>query len=1367
MAFPRSSSANGHRFYSHSVSTLPFLDGLYNGVEHGGQISQPPPDSPFLPTDASQHLHGAASTPTSRTASAYNGSNGDSQHPGDSSPSAYVLQQSRNTNHQQPFFHHSGIHSSGINQGCYMHPASNPSTNQSLSPTSAPVYNKTSPSSGVVVEAIEGYDGISKHTTPSFDDDILGEDIDLNPSMDTEGFQLLGRDTDMRPFQTEDLMSDGTLSRHMENSSGGSAGSPFLSSSVNAHISSSPSREESYRHLSVGAAPLIGPASSPNRDMPRAALHIPTTEASFSSHNNADGGTDGLCRPIPEASASTHILSPVVKVEHFSGEDSPPNGPFLGRGLGKRSRNVDTSHLSPRHDESESSEDDMVDGPDHLRSSPAQGFSAIRGTNGSWLPSARTGQAGLNPEMREQLKDTQLPNLKEQEMDRQIAERNAEVADWLQRSQSADGIAGIPSSPGNRVSRKKSMRRRARSMGDVPGSRPGLLGADESTSAGIPGPGVLVNEDSEADGEGYSSDLGEDEDSNMLDTSPPASIHGGDALQEAQRELSLATLVDPDEEPLPHQFCRARLWRDTPPSKRAVPSNSRGQPENSNQAMMLFNQVADNYDTASRVATWGTRRRLSEADVDQISVPSLLKRISFGKDKDKDKRKTDQRGNFLDIADVKKLIPRRSGSNSKRKAADKEQPFKKPDHMDSTGAGAGNTLVPPSRTPSFGGRPKLNTGGAVAAMAGQISVIGGGAMSATTLTSPGPWAQAKQFVKRSRSRSDSGRKSSLSVLMTQHGGPPMLALASPTAARAEEAKMFSTGDNEDEDDDEGEEELIGDKGITMDLKIRHDPIIPTFQGFQAHARQLNPRLSQTLIDRISHEQVRRHKKLVDFRAKHSNAVRSRKCNSTTFCFALGGEAKILPPKPSGRDPEAAFAGFQISTCHSEEESGFGEGAVAAAQFPQGVPLPPVKRLPAEFECPLCFKVKKFQKPSDWTKHVHEDVQPFTCTFHNCSEPKSFKRKADWVRHENERHRQLEWWTCNLPDCSHTCYRKDNFVQHLVREHKKPEPKVKATKAALKATTTGKGRNYAGQGGTNGKLQTANGVDPHQEEIDKVWQLVEDCHHDTPKQPREEPCRFCGNICSSWKKLTVHLARHMEQISLPVLALVDQKNTMVGPTTSSVEQHEPTRVTTPTHPHSWGGTPIAMPYNMRDSVSPVGLPGQPYPHPVEHQNRYYASNNGAPGPNYVGQESHYDSQSPMPDQTSPYTDQTNNIFNAIDFPHFQNEQFSPSDGTCTYTDLSPSYGGFETITAQSLGLPASGYPSPNAPVTSYGEQSIYPSTMEQVASFPSVAPEIQVPGTGTNFSPGIRGIPFAPRECVPSPTYMQQPQNSQNYYEHHQ
>ena len=97
----------------------------------------------------------------------------------------------------------------------------------------------------------------------------------------------------------------------------------------------------------------------------------------------------------------------------------------------------------------------------------------------------------------------------------------------------------------------------------------------------------------------------------------------------------------------------------------------------------------------------------------------------------------------------------------------------------------------------------------------------------------------------------------------------------------------------------------------------------------------------------------------------------------------------------------------------------------------------------------------------------------------------------------------------MNDCGHVCYRKDNFLQHLVREHKYTEPAQK-TKAAIKK---------------------ANSMDP-------AWEMLERCHHETLTKPQSEPCKFCGKTFNTWKKLMVHYTKHMEQICLPVLRLVE-------------------------------------------------------------------------------------------------------------------------------------------------------------------------------------------------------------------------------------
>jgi hypothetical protein len=208
---------------------------------------------------------------------------------------------------------------------------------------------------------------------------------------------------------------------------------------------------------------------------------------------------------------------------------------------------------------------------------------------------------------------------------------------------------------------------------------------------------------------------------------------------------------------------------------------------------------------------------------------------------------------------------------------------------------------------------------------------------------------------------------------------------------------------------------------------------------------------------------------------------------------------------------------------SDENISSLERTVNSESFPPDIPIPPTSSLPAEVECQLCFSTVRITKPSDWTKHVHQDVQPFTCIWEGCKFTKMFKRKADWVRHENEAHLRLEWWTCDIDDCGHVCSRRDNFLQHIVREHGFSEPKAK-TRAAI---------------------ERAQGINS-----DPTWAKVDQCHHETPKVPQDEPCRFCGKTFPSWKKLTVHLARHMEHISLQVLKVVARevldKDTIIHP-----------------------------------------------------------------------------------------------------------------------------------------------------------------------------------------------------------------------------
>jgi hypothetical protein len=549
-----------------------------------------------------------------------------------------------------------------------------------------------------------------------------------------------------------------------------------------------------------------------------------------------------------------------------------------------------------------------------------------------------------------------------------------------------------------------------------------------------------------------------------------------------------------------------RNWADAPVLHRIQADGAKHQPESSQAAIEKFDRMCrDNDSVVSRAATWGTRRRSlpSVHDFEGVTSGSFLKKLSLN-------RRDNRRPSILD--GVRVLLKKPSTSFKRSRASEDTSEESSPRE-------SRDSLAPPTISSSGGlGKkqsvPSINT--ALVSVTNSVASVGathvrGGSVSRTSITSPKSPSSlsfaglgVKAMVNRRRSGSE------LAGMWKKAGGPPVALPANPLAVPDQD-------DDDDDDDDMFEDSDMIGSGVDKTM----DDITPNLAGFREHLLKLNPFLVDSnthLVDRIAHQQIVRYKGLLNSRVKHLKSTSTRSCPCGSLCIAQGGSARSLESKSDARvslDPlSARYDG-------SDENTTPREGALNQDTFPLDIPIPPTVSLPAEFECPLCFHAKKFQKPSDWTKHVHEDVQPFTCTWERCRDQKIFKRKADWVRHENEGHRHLEWWQCDVDECQHICYRRDNFLQHLVREHKFLEPKVK-TKAAIKK---------------------ANAVDP-------TWQMVEKCHRETQKRPQEEPCRFCGKTFPTWKKLTVHLAKHMESISLPVLRLVARKeldpDTIISP-----------------------------------------------------------------------------------------------------------------------------------------------------------------------------------------------------------------------------
>ncbi|KAI2471024.1 hypothetical protein F4781DRAFT_149943 [Annulohypoxylon bovei var. microspora] len=761
--------------------------------------------------------------------------------------------------------------------------------------------------------------------------------------------------------------------------------------------------------------------------------------------------------PAP-ASLAMATQSPRVTVSMWNqNEDAPIQG--VERSFTAGAESPRTVHAS------HSVAGDLAGEPTHENIA-----NVLRDAHGNWLPHSTAGYRGLAPGNRP---SEEVPSPNQQASRRERDEKNKEVSDWVYRSSgNPNDLSGGPDGSSNMVA-----------------------GGQDSDDDGIPTgeiPFGNTTENRHLPGQTY------------LNMEGP-----GGPLTQADIDIM-------------RQF---PTWGDAP-AIHAIQSSSQYQPATSQAAIEKFNrQCHDNDSIVSRAATWGTRRRSlpSIMDMEGIVSGNFLKKLSISGHS--------RRPSF--IKRFPSLVRKPSASQIlKRKGSNASDVPPEEFEDQERRRESKDTLAPPSRTSSWGisgiggiggiskkPTPSLNT--ALVGIATGAASIGttharSGSISATSMTSPkSPFGSlsvppVKNTLTRRRSKTELPKGSNpenLIGMLKKQGGPPVASLA--------RTQLAVEQDDDDDDDDEG-----FDDGDIKTEPNRMQIIEPTFMGFRAHMMELNPqfpRENSWLADRIAHQMVVRYKGLQSAKVKHLNQVNQRKCTCGTLCLSLGGSAVPL----DGRGGERGVDPLSARPDSSDGDTTPLEGGINSESFPLGIPMPPTMSLPAEFECQLCFASKKFQKPSDWTKHVHEDVQPFTCTWEKCRDPKMFKRKADWVRHENEGHRHLEWWTCDVDDCRHICYRRDNFLQHLVREHKYTEPKIK-TKAAIKK---------AGGG-------------------DRTWLKVEQCHVETSAKPSDEPCRFCRKTFPTWKKLTVHLAKHMEHISLPVLGVVKRKeldaDTIISP-----------------------------------------------------------------------------------------------------------------------------------------------------------------------------------------------------------------------------
>ncbi|KAM5347355.1 hypothetical protein ACJ41O_010360 [Fusarium nematophilum] len=152
-----------------------------------------------------------------------------------------------------------------------------------------------------------------------------------------------------------------------------------------------------------------------------------------------------------------------------------------------------------------------------------------------------------------------------------------------------------------------------------------------------------------------------------------------------------------------------------------------------------------------------------------------------------------------------------------------------------------------------------------------------------------------------------------------------------------------------------------------------------------------------------------------------------------------------------------------------------------------LPGPPAGALLGEsFTCPYCFVLcpAKQGRGKVWKAHVLHDLQPYVCTYKECSNSNElYRSRRQWLKHENSVHRRT--WHCNEhPQAIFSA--ADGLKDHLSHEHE--------------------------------NLADA--------EIEELLSILAISHADD-----RDHCPVCLQKPPFQKGLTNHIANHMERIAL--------------------------------------------------------------------------------------------------------------------------------------------------------------------------------------------------------------------------------------------
>ncbi|XPS78886.1 hypothetical protein M3J09_010885 [Ascochyta lentis] len=251
-----------------------------------------------------------------------------------------------------------------------------------------------------------------------------------------------------------------------------------------------------------------------------------------------------------------------------------------------------------------------------------------------------------------------------------------------------------------------------------------------------------------------------------------------------------------------------------------------------------------------------------------------------------------------------------------------------------------------------------------------------------------------------------------------------------------------------------------------------------------HVKGKFPEAEQYLITRMGRA-ISRRRQYLRYREEHR--ARLAEALDTTDT-----SAKKVASTVASSIPAQLKSGFQAVELEDDDEFVDHASQTSYASSMSGAtalrppPLPQEGREGKPFECSLCHYFTVVDVGTDWQKHVYRDLQPYVCTFENCtSADRTYESRREWFSHELQEHRQV--WNC-IEGCQQSFRSQNQFQAHLKHSHT-------------------------------------------QSIADRGIDVVAKSHSTYAAASISTDCPLCRRPVSSLRQLRSHLGKHQRQLSL--------------------------------------------------------------------------------------------------------------------------------------------------------------------------------------------------------------------------------------------